>query len=72
MSVPVPASSRPRNSWVFVVLAVAVAVEAAPILLIWFNGGIWPLNNFEDFDFSFWPPLKAEYPPAFYCLHTGY
>jgi hypothetical protein len=66
-----PSSSNPRF-WFFVVLAVALVVEAAPILLVWLNGGVWPLNNGEDFDFSFWPPLKAGYVPSFFCFHTGY
>ncbi|HVT73244.1 MAG TPA: hypothetical protein VHD61_08915 [Lacunisphaera sp.] len=54
------------------VLALGVAVEAAPLLLVWLAGGIWPLNNGEDFDLSFWPPLKTAYPPCFYCFHVGY
>ena len=36
------------------------------------SGGVWPLNNFEDFSTAFWAPLKVGYAPSYYFNPSGY
>lgn len=52
-------------------LLVLIAVEIAPIVLFGHWRSIWAMNNFEDFDFMFWPPINVGYTPSFFYFHVG-
>lgn len=61
---------RYRTTLLLLVLLVLL-VEALPLFIVWHSHGVWLLNNFEDFDWSFWPPLKAAYHPSYYFHESG-
>ncbi|HEX7631309.1 MAG TPA: hypothetical protein VF388_04180, partial [Lacunisphaera sp.] len=60
----------PRNL-LWVLFGLMVVVELTPILIFHRVNGIWALNNGEDFDFLFWPPLNSAFTPSFFFYHVG-
>jgi len=63
-----PKLERPLLFTCFLLLA---TVELLPIALFSRAGGLWLLNNFEDFDFLFWPPLNVAFAPSHFFFHVG-